>query len=106
MKSTHFIILVLITFVFISCNSKTAEEYVFEGIKKSKGNDLKGALKMFDKAIEIKPDYSDAYLGRGSVKFSLNDISGACNDWEIANKLGNTQATLLIEKYCNKKSGL
>lgn len=60
------------------------------------------ALKDFDKAIEIKPDYSDAYLGRGSVKFSLKNNSGACKDWEMALKLGNVQAKVMIEKYCKQ----
>jgi tetratricopeptide (TPR) repeat protein len=61
------------------------------------------ALKDFDKAIEIKSDYSDAYLGRGSVKLMMNDISGACCDWDKASNLGNTQAKLQMDKYCHNK---
>lgn len=58
------------------------------------------ALQDFNKAIEINSDYSDAYLGRGTSKYNLKDYEGACNDWRKASSLGNTQATVQIEKYC------
>lgn len=88
----------------IAIKSDYYKAYNNRGIIKASALGLNNeALKDFDKAIEIKPDYSDAYLGRGSVKYSMNDISGACKDWATANKLGNTQAKVLIEKYGNTK---
>jgi tetratricopeptide (TPR) repeat protein len=58
------------------------------------------ALKDFNKAIEINPEYADAYLGRGTLQYNLKNTEEACKDWEKALSLGNTQASLQIEKYC------
>jgi tetratricopeptide (TPR) repeat protein len=68
-----------------------------------KANDLKKdkeALNDFDKAIELNADYADAYLGRGTSKYNLKDIEGACSDWRKSSELGNEQASLQIARYC------
>lgn len=66
-------------------------------------NDLRGAIGDFNAAIRIDPDYADAWVGRGSVKFMLKDPQGACNDWKKAQELGSKQAGRLIELNCNHK---
>jgi len=54
-----------------------------------------------DKVIELKSDYSDAFLIRGELKKQLNDIKGACEDWHVADSLGNGDALLRIMAECN-----
>jgi hypothetical protein len=45
--------------------------------------------------------YAEAYLNRGSFKFTLKDKNGACLDWSKASELGDSDAYDLIKKYCN-----
>jgi tetratricopeptide (TPR) repeat protein len=42
--------------------------------------DKQGAIADFNKAIEIKPDFENAYYGRGNVRFALGDKQGAIAD--------------------------
>jgi len=78
------LLLLFVSLMLNSCDSSTAEENLYEGIKKTEQQDLKGALKFFDKAIKINPEYSEAYLQRGRAKFNLKDIDGALTDFASA----------------------
>ena len=60
------------------------------------------AIPDINKVIELKPEYSDAYLLRGELKKFLNDIEGACEDWHVADSLGNVDALLKIMEECNQ----
>ena len=40
-------------------------------------NDLKGAMADYNKAIELKPDFAEAYTNRGNLKTKMNDLQGA-----------------------------
>ena len=62
----------------------------------------KGALEDFNKAIELKADYADAFVNRGKAKSNLGDNDGACEDWQKAYKFGLEEARDLIAKYCKK----
>jgi len=46
--------------------------------------DLSGALADFTKAIELKPDYADAYFNRGLTKKVKDDFDGAIADYTKA----------------------
>ncbi|MFH0867356.1 MAG: tetratricopeptide repeat protein [Bacteroidota bacterium] len=48
----------------------------------------KEALNDYNKAIELKPDYADAFYNRGLCKQYLGDKTGACSDWDKAVVLG------------------
>jgi Flp pilus assembly protein TadD len=52
------------------------------GIAKRQNGDLDGALADFNKAIEIKPGYSSAYVARGIVKKQKGDLDGALADFK------------------------
>ena len=61
----------------------------------------------FDKALDIKPDdimeYSNwvkNYFNRGVAKYYLNDLGGACKDWNKALELGFGQAHDYVMDYC------
>ncbi|MDA9808698.1 tetratricopeptide repeat protein [Flavobacteriales bacterium] len=45
--------------------------YNLRGVSKAKVNDLEGAIKDHNKAIEIKSDYADAYYFRANSKKKL-----------------------------------
>jgi serine/threonine protein kinase len=49
--------------------------------------DSKGAIEDFSKAIELQPNYTEAYLYRGLAKFDLDDNKGAIEDFSQAIKL-------------------
>ena len=57
--------------------------------------------KNFSKAIELDPDYADAYYNRGIAKQYLNDIGGACKDFRKAISKGSTSNIEWIKNNCN-----
>jgi len=57
----------------------------------------------FDKAIELNPNYSLAYINRAIAKYQLNDIDGVCSDLQRAVELGREDVKSEYEKYCNSK---
>jgi len=58
------------------------------------------ARKDFEICVQL--DSKDPGLRRflGLAKLNLNDKSGACKDFELAEGLGDTQAGELIKKNC------
>ena len=54
-----------------------------------------GAEKDLDKAIELDPEYGEAYINRGYAKEFLGKFPAACADWKMAIELGLEEA----EKY-------
>ena len=50
------------------------------------------AVGAYDKAIELNPDYADAYRKRGTVKLALDDYEGAIEDYTQSIKLNSGSA--------------
>ena len=48
----------------------------------------KEALWDYNKAIELKPDYAEAYYNRAFCKQYLNDKEGTCADFKKCEALG------------------
>lgn len=61
--------------------------------------DYRAALGDFTRAIEIDSDYADAWTGRGSVHFYLQDQEAAIRDWTRAAALGSRQAASLLQQH-------
>ena len=78
MKKLFLLVLVFVT--YISCN-KTEEDYNKSGLAKSDLKDYKGAIADYNKAIEINPDFSEAYENRAKAKDKLKDYEGAIVDY-------------------------
>lgn len=81
--------------------------YSFRGNARSKMRRYNDAIADFDRALDIQPselmDYSNwvrNYFNRGVAKYYLNDINGACKDWNKALELGFGQAHDYIMDYC------
>ena len=62
--------------------------------------DAHGAIRWYDKAIAISPEYAYAFRSRGIAKEMMGDLSGACTDWRQAQRLGNTQVEGWIRNQC------
>lgn len=58
-------------------------QYLLARLQQSRGN-LKAALKIYEKVIQLNPSYSNAYRASGSTKILLGDIDGAIADIEYA----------------------
>ncbi len=81
--------------------------YSFRGNARSKMRRYNDAIDDFDKALDMKPkdimDYSNwvkNYFNRGVAKYYLEDLGGACRDWNKALELGFGQAHDFIMDYC------
>lgn len=81
--------------------------YAFRGNAYSKKEMYNDAISDFDRALSLQPkdimDYSNwvrNYFNRGVSKFYLNDLDGACKDWNKALELGFGQAHDYIMEYC------
>lgn len=58
------------------------------------------ALEDYNKTIELRPDYADAYYNRAFCKQFLGDKTGACHDWELADAFGKPNVKDLLT-YCD-----
>jgi hypothetical protein len=83
--------------------------FSFRGNARSKMQQYGDAISDFDRALDIKPDdvmdYSNwvkNYFNRGVAKYYLDDVTGACKDWNKALELGFGQAHDFITDYCEQ----
>lgn len=83
--------------------------YSFRGNARSKMRQYGDAISDFDRALDIQPedimDYSNwvkNYFNRGVAKYYMNDMAGACKDWNKALELGFGQAHDFILEYCGQ----
>jgi tetratricopeptide (TPR) repeat protein len=63
-------------------------------------NDFEGAVVDFSQAMELNPEYVDAYYNRGIAYFQLKEYQMACQDWEKASSMGSTLARTALQQYC------
>ena len=63
-----------------SCANPLADNLYNSGVVKQNEGDYQGAINFYDKAIEINPQYADAYSNRGLAKVYLKDYQGAIAD--------------------------
>ncbi len=64
-----------------------AEEIAGDLLVQRRGGNLEKAIELLTKAIEIDPEYADAYFKRGLAKYSLWDFRGAFFDMLKANEI-------------------
>ena len=53
------------------------------------------------RALELDPNYANAYINIGVSKENLGDLNGACADWKKAAELGDTDAAGWVANQCN-----
>lgn len=76
------------------------EAYYYRGCAKFNANKHKEAIADFKKAVELKPDYADAYFNLGRTYFLLNDEDHACENYKLAAKYGRPNLEDYL-KRCN-----
>ena len=79
MKRILFII--LYSSLVTNSYSQTAEQWLKKGNLKGQTGDINAAILCFDKAIDLKPQFSEAYYTRGYAKFILEDYENAIIDF-------------------------
>ena len=73
---------------------------VDEGDKLYDNNDLNGALKKYSEAIELNPQNSAAYAGRGNVLIDQQNYKSALSDLDKAIQLDSSQAYIYNYRAC------
>ncbi len=66
-----------------------------------KADKFRLAIDEYSQAIQIYPEFAEAYYNRGLVKVLLNDIEGGAKDLSRAGELGISEAYNVIKRYCN-----
>ncbi|MEO0536487.1 MAG: tetratricopeptide repeat protein, partial [Cyanobacteria bacterium P01_A01_bin.123] len=79
-------------------DEKTAQEYYEDGNAKRDSENYQGAIDDYTKAIELNPDYADAYNNRGIAKRALGDNQDAIDDYTKAIELNPNYA----DAYTNR----
>ncbi|MDE0313957.1 MAG: tetratricopeptide repeat-containing serine protease family protein [Candidatus Poribacteria bacterium] len=64
--------------------------------------ELASALKGFDTAICLAPDFTDAYINRGNARDMLRDFEGAIKDYDTAIRLGADYAFVYARRAGSK----
>ena len=76
------------------------EAYYYRGCAKVNAMRYNEAIADFEKAIELKPDYADAYFNLGRTYVLLNNEIKACEYYKLAEKYGRPNLEDYI-KRCN-----
>lgn len=84
----------------LKLNPKNPVIYNYRGIAKAGNGKYKEGLDDLNYCLKLKFDYAGAYVNRAAIKMALKDSRGACQDLDKADRLGDTMAYKLIEKYC------
>jgi tetratricopeptide (TPR) repeat protein len=79
----HLLSLVLI-FVFVSSFSQSAKELTQKGRDLYEKREFMEALLNLNKAIEVDPNYSQAFFVRANIKDAFDDRHGAMKDYNSA----------------------
>ena len=88
-----------------SQTSLRAMRYLNLGVEKAISGDYAEAIYYFNEAIEISPQYDDAYYNRGVIRSRLGDYVGAIADFDEAIEI-NSQYAVAYHRRGIAKTGL
>jgi tetratricopeptide (TPR) repeat protein len=94
MQRTLFTFIVLLAILLNSCMplEEKAQQLMREGTEQVAQGKHTEAIKTFTRAIELIPDFAQAYTFRGSAKFDIGDWDGAYDDYTKAIEIDPTYA--------------
>ena len=78
-------------------NQECAETYYNRGLAHSEKGEVELAIEDYTKAIELKPDFADAYFKRSRAWLRIGEEEKAKSDMRIANKIGVNIKTAINE---------
>lgn len=84
----------------IQYDKNNFEAYYYRGCARVNAMRYNDALADFHKAVEIKPDYADAYFNLGRTYFLMNDQDKACENYKLAAQYGRPNLDDYL-KRCN-----
>lgn len=84
----------------IQYDKNNFEAYYYRGCAMVNAMRYNDALADFHKAVEIKPDYADAYFNLGRTYFLMNDQDKACENYKLAAQYGRPNLDDYL-KRCN-----
>ncbi len=79
----------------IDRNQELAEKYLNSGLENSKKGKVDIAIENYTKAIELKPDYADAYYYRSKAWLQVREVEKAKSDMVKASEIGINSKTAL-----------
>lgn len=79
----------------IDRNQELAEKYLNTGLENSKKGKVDLAIEDYTKAIELKPDYADAYYYRSKAWLHFGKVERAKSDMVKASEIGINSKTAL-----------
>jgi tetratricopeptide (TPR) repeat protein len=86
--------------IAINIDSKNHLFYNGKGVSLIALNKYKEAIDNFNISVQLNPEFGQAYYNRGYAKQYLNDMTGACKDWEIASSKGYKNANIYLKQFC------
>ena len=72
----------------IKYDKNNFEAYYYRGCARVNAMKYNEAVADFEKAVELKPDYADAYFNIGKTYFYMHDEDKACEYYKLADKYG------------------
>ena len=84
----------------IKYDKNNFEAYYYRGCARVNAMSYDEAIADFEKAIELKPDYADAYFNLGRVYYIMHDEDKACENYKLAEKYGRPNLEDYL-KRCN-----
>jgi len=79
---------------------ETAEALVGRGQLKVQLSDMQGAMADYERAIEVNPNFGNAFFNRAALYYIFGDKQKACDDWRKAMDLGQPQAAEVLGNIC------
>lgn len=82
--------------------NSSAFSYFIQGLRaynKGTKEGFKESIRFYDQAIELDPDYAEAFNNRGNSKLALEEYNEAIDDFSQAIKLSNGNSEV---PYCNR----
>ena len=76
-------------------NQECAEDYINLGLAHSRKGEFELAIKDYSKAIELRPNYANAYYYRGGAFLRLGEREKAESDLTTARNMGGDAITAL-----------
>lgn len=92
------ILLLFIAFLPITIYAQSAEELNSQGIEFAKKGKIEKAFKLFNKAIETNPEFSNAYSNRGNVYRMGKKYELAIRDYSTSLKLDPKDLRVLYSR--------